>query len=180
MKRSAHLRLALMAAAIPAAVGGCDNPAITGDAMADGWQGTAVDCSTADLMRTDACKAELERMIATSPRYGSQQECEGAVGGECARTDESGQSAWIGPTTGFVSGFLLAQVLDEVGDAFERKRRHGYTGYGGGYRSSYPASTGRGSYPAADARQAPTRAITQSRSGFGSKSSARSSFGRGG
>ena len=169
MKRSAHLRLALVAA-IPVAAGGCDNPAITGDQAQD-WQGAAVDCSTAELMRTDSCKAELERMIATSPRFGTQQECEGAVGGACAQTDEGGQTAWIGPTTGFVSGFLMAQLLDEVGDAFERKRRYGSTGYGGGYRSSYPAVT-RNNYPAA-----PTRAITQSRSGFGSTSSARSSFG---
>lgn len=176
MKRSPHLRLVLMTTALPAALAGCDNPAITSDAAGQDWQGAAVDCSTAELMQTDACKAELERMIATSPRYGSQQDCEGAVGGACAQTDEGGQSAWIGPTTGFLGGFLLARALDDVGDAFERKRRYGSTGYGGGYRSSYP-STGRGSYPATGALPPPARAITQSRSGFGSTSSARSSFG---
>ena len=178
MKRSAHLRLVLLAAAIPAAVGGCDNPAVSGDAAATDWQGAAIDCSTADLMQTDACKAELERMIATAPRYGSQEDCEGSVGGACAQTAEGGQTAWIGPTTGFLGGFLLARALDDVGDAFERKRRYGSTGYGGGYRSSYPTITGRGGYPAtATTPPPPARAVTRSRSGFGSTSSARSSFG---
>lgn len=177
MKRSAHLRLALMAVAIPAAVGGCDNAAITGDTGPD-WQGAAIDCSTAELMQTDGCKAELERMIATSPRFGSEQECEGAVSGNCERTDEGGQTTWIGPTTGFFTGFLLARALDDVGDAFERKRRYGSTGYGGGYRSSYPDITRKGGYPVnAPAPPPPARAITKSRSGFGSTSSARSSFG---
>lgn len=176
MKRSSTLRLTLMTA-VPLALAGCDNPAITGDGSQD-WAGPAYDCSTAEYMQTEACKAELERMIATAPRFGTQGECEGAVGGQCAQTDEGGQSVWIGPTTGFITGFLLANALDEVGDAFERKRRYGHTGYGGGYRSSYPAYTGRGGYPATStAPMPPARAITQSRSGFGSTSSARSSFG---
>ena len=175
MKRSATLRLTLMTA-VPLALAGCDNPAITGDGASNDWAGPAYDCSTAEYMQTEACKAELERMIATAPRFGSQGECENAVGGNCAQTDESGQVAWIGPTTGFIGGFLLAQALDEVGDAFERKRRYGSTGYGGGYRSGYPSTTGRGT-TAATAPAPPARAITQSRSGFGSTSSARSSCG---
>lgn len=179
MKRSSKLHLALMAS-LPAVLAGCDNPAVNGDPGAPDWQGAAVDCSTAELMQTDACKAELERMIATSPRFGSRQDCESSVAGACAQTDEGGQTAWVGPTTGFLTGFLLARALDDVGDAFERKRRYGSTGYGGGYRSSYPAITGRGGYPVSAPPPPPARAITQSRSGFGSTSSARSSFGRGG
>lgn len=175
MKRSPHLRLALMAS-LPVVLTACDGSSVA-DQSAPDWQGAAVDCSTADLMRTDACKAELERMIATSPRFGSEQECEGAVGGACVQSDEGGNTTWIGPTTGFFTGFLLAQALDEVGDAFERKRRYGSTGYGGGYRSSYPGITGRGGYPVSAAPPPPTRAITRSRSGFGSSASARSSFG---
>ncbi|MFZ5655658.1 MAG: DUF1190 domain-containing protein [Pseudomonadota bacterium] len=180
MKRSSKLHLALMAS-LPAALSGCDNPAITGEQNPD-WQSAqvaqaAVDCSTAELMQTDACRAQLEQLLATSARYGSQQDCEQA-NGQCARIEDNGQSAWIGPVTGFVGGYLLAEALDEVGDAFERKRRYG-GGYRGGYRSggTYPSTTGRGSYPATTAPPPPTRAITQSRSGFGSTASARSSFG---
>lgn len=178
MKRSSHLRLALMVS-LPVVLTACDGPSVADQSTPD-WRGAAIDCSTADRMQTDACKAELERMIATSPRFGSQQECEGAVAGSCTKTDEGGHSTWVGPTTGFLGGFLLARALDDVGDAFERKRRYGTTGYGGGYRSSYPDITGRGGYPVSATPPPPTRAITKSRSGFGSSSSARSSFGRGG
>lgn len=174
MKRSSSLRLALMATALPAALGGCDNPAITGQPAPGDWQAQA-DCSTAELMRTEACEARLEALLANAPRYGSREDCE-LANGECAQIDENGRSAWIGPTMGFVGGYLLAEALDEVGDAFERKRRYG--GYRGGYRSgtAYP-STARG-MPSTDvAAPPPSRAITQSRSGFGSMSSARSSFG---
>lgn len=175
MKRSAHLRLALMAS-LPAAVAGCDNPAINGQPnQVQDWSQAAVDCSTAELMQTEDCKLQLESVLANSPRYGSQAECE-ATNGECAQIDENGQSAWIGPMGGFVTGYLLAQALDEVGDAFERKRRYNAGYRPGGYRS--PGTTGRSGYPTTGAAPPPpARAITQSRSGFGSTASARSSFG---
>ena len=171
MKRSSNLRLALMAT-LPAALAGCDNPAITGEQQAaQDWQ-AAVDCSTPDLMRTDACRTELENLLAGSPRYGSQAQCEGELGGACTQITEDGGNVWVGPLTGFVTGYLLSEAIDEIGDAYKYKRRAGYRDY-----RSYPR-TGRG-YPATtpSAPPPPTRAITQSRSGFGSTASARSSFG---
>lgn len=177
MKRSSNLRLALMASALPMAMTACDNPAITGDGAGQpGWDtpelGT-VDCTTAERMQTDACKAQLERLLDTSRRYGSQQDCE-LANAECAQVNENGNSPWIGPVGGFVSGMLLSQALNDLSG-----RRYN-AGYRGGYRTgNYPATTGRTTYPTAGAPPPapPARAITQSRSGFGSSSSARRSFG---
>ena len=190
MKRSSHLRLALMASALPAALTACDNPAVTGGQQNPGdWSAPAIsapaaassiDCSTAELMRTDACKAELERILDESPRYGSGEECRTASGGECQQVNQNGQSAWVGPMTGFIGGMILANVIDEIGDRHRRGYR--YAPYRGGYRGGYPANTGRGGYPTTSAPPPPpppTRAVTQSRSGFGSTSSARRSFGGG-
>lgn len=185
MKRSKHLRLALVAT-VPMALAGCDNPGITGAQGPDqDWSAaqvtqTGVDCSTAERMQTEDCRLELERVLAASPRYGSQGDCEGAMGAPCGKIDENGSAMWIGPVTGFVGGLLLAEALDEVGDAYARKRRYNAGYRAGGYRAGYPATTGRPGYPTTAAPPpAPTRAITESRSGFGSTSSARSSFGRG-
>ncbi|GAB2521874.1 DUF1190 domain-containing protein [Lysobacter humi (ex Lee et al. 2017)] len=186
MKRSKHLRLALVAT-VPMALAGCDNPGITGAQNADQDWGTAqvtqtgVDCSTAERMQTEDCKLELERVLAASPRYGSQGDCEGALGAPCGQVNENGSALWIGPVTGFVGGMLLAEALDEVGDAYARKRRYDAGYRAGGYRSGYPATTGRPGYPttATPPPAPPTRAISESRSGFGSTSSARNSFGRG-
>lgn len=178
MKRSSHLRLALIAT-VPVALTGCDNPAINGDAN-QGWEAPAVaaaastiDCSTTELMQTTACKAELERVLEESARYGSAEECKTNTGGECQQVTNNGQSAWMGPFTGFVGGMLLGNAIGSIGDYHRRGYRYGgYSGgYNGGYRQRvvYPANT--------PAPPPPTRAITQSRSGFGSTSAARRSFG---
>lgn len=172
MKRSSALRLSLLAAT-PLVLAGCDNPAITGkQAAQQDW--AVVDCSTAELMRTEACRTELENLLAGSPRYGSQSQCENELGGTCAQINEDGGNVWVGPMTGFMTGYLLSEVIDEIGDAYKVKRRAGYRDYRG---TRYPGN--RGTYPSTrpDAAPPPTRAITQSRSGFGSTSSARSSFG---
>lgn len=204
MKRSNTLRLTLMASALPLALTACDNPSINGQAalaemerqnelarieraaQASAAATPAVDCSSAELMQTKACKAELERLLTESPRFGTRDECLMATGNDCQQVHLDGQSAWIGPLVGFASGMILAEAIDEIGDAFERKRRYG-SPYrerhrSGSYPSSgsrYPATTSRSSYPTASAPPPPppTRAITQSRSGFGSTASARSSFG---
>lgn len=168
MKRSTHLRLALMAS-LPAVLTACDNPAITGQPQAL----APADCSTAERLQGEACQAELERLVETSARYGSREDCEQGVGGECEEVDSGGQRAWIGPTTGFLTGYLLRDALDRAGDRYERRRRAG--GYAGGYRDGYRTPP---PVPATTAPP-PDRAITQSRSGFGSSASARSSF-RGG
>lgn len=176
MKRSPHLRLALMASVLPAALTACDNPAITGTGGQPDWQSAdlaSVDCSTADRMQTDACNAKLEQLLDTSRRFGSQQDCE-AANTECAQVNENGSSPWIGPVGGFVGGMLLSQALNDMSG-----RRYN-AGYRGGYRTgNSPATTGRTNYPTAGAPPPPppARAITQSRSGFGSSSAARGSFG---
>ena len=177
MKRSTHLRLVLMASALPVALTACDNPTITGNqGVQPDWQAAdiaSVDCTTTERMQTDACKAQLERLLDTSRRYGSQQDCEQS-NTECAQVKENGGSPWIGPVTGFVGGMLLSQALNDLSG-----RRYN-AGYRGGYRTgNTPATTGRTTYPTAGAPPPPppTRAITESRSGFGSTSSARRSFG---
>lgn len=182
MKRSGSLRLTLLTGTLPLALTACDNPAINGQQDPNGdWQASQVetaapvDCSTVELMQTDACKADLERVLDESPKYGSGDECRAATGADCQQVRYNGQSTWMSPLTGFVGGMILSNLIDEIGDRHRRGYRYApYGSYRGGYRTAP-------SYPSAGAPPPPppTRAITQSRSGFGSTSSARSSFGRG-
>lgn len=192
MKRSGSLRLTLMASALPLALTACDNPAITGEQnyQDQSWAmepsavaaAPAIDCSTTELMQTDACKAELERIMDESPRYSSREECAGATGNDCQQVRYNGESRWISPLTGFLAGMVLSDLLDDIGDRHRRGYRYSSSPYRDRYRSnptpsSYPSSR-PSSYPsAAPSAPPPSRAITTSRSGFGSSSAARSSFG---
>lgn len=179
MKRSTNLKLTLMAAAVPAALAGCEPPPPTGAVV------TSVEnCVATASMTLEQCQAARSEALAkhsqVAPRFQSAAECDQQFG-NCTPVQENGQSFYIPPMTGFLIGYAL-------GGGFNR----GY-GYGGGaplyreYRtgdyikpSGDVAANRPGTVTGARGNTAtPARAITVSRSGFGSRSAARSSFGGG-
>lgn len=155
MKRSPHLRLSLMAAALPFAAGGCDNPAING-AQADWGEPPPAECATEAGMRSEACLGALDRALAGAPRYPSKGDCDTAENADCVPLDDGTTRAWIPPLAGFVGGMLFAEVIDEIGDAYRKGHRRPYRAYHGASR--YPAGS------------TVARGDTRSRSGFGTSS----------
>ncbi|MDQ3205224.1 MAG: DUF1190 domain-containing protein [Pseudomonadota bacterium] len=182
MKRSANLKLTLMAAAMPAALVGCEPPQPTGAVV------TSVEnCVATASMTLEQCQAarvEAETKHAqVAPRFESAAECNQQFG-ECTAVQENGQNRWIPPMGGFLIGYALAGGLD---------RNRGAYGYAGGAPLYREYRTGDYVKPSGDvaanrpgtvtgargSTATPARAITVSRSGFGSRSAARSSFGGG-
>lgn len=184
MKRSAHLRLSLMAMAAPLTMTGCDS-APTGSVVQSLAECTALGQVTAAECELAYTHAQTEhRRVA--PRFESQGDCDKQFG-SCETVDEYGRAFWIPPMAGFLVGY-----------AATRRDHDDYAGGGGSYLYRYRGSAPlyrersgafyntRGDKVArklgpvrakADAIYSPARAVTVSRSGFGSTASARSSFG---
>lgn len=176
MKRSRALSLSLMAA-VPALLTACDG----GGGAADYARGAGeLWCADAAAMFEPECKAALAQAVDTAPTYADQQQCQLENGEGCVEVNRNGENRWIGPIAGFVGGMVLAEAIDELGDAYKVRRRHAYSYPVGGYRRGYNTPAYR-SYPtrpvSAPPPVPPSRAVTMSRSGFGSSSAARSSFG---
>lgn len=184
MKRSAHLRLTLMALAVPVATVGCDS-APTGTVVhslagcANSRDVTAADCEM-------AYRNALSEHARVAPRFANRSDCDAQFGACEPMTDEYRSSYWVPPMAGFLVGYAATR-RDDIGG-----------GSGGGYLYRYRGSTPlyrerKGDYyntrgdrvatgpgqvrGKADAIYSPARAVTVSRSGFGSTASARSSFG---
>lgn len=184
MKRSAHLRLSLMAIAVPVATAGCDS-APTATVMrsladcADSREVTRAECEL-------AYRNALSEHARVAPRFDRQADCDAQFGACTQATGDYGATFWVPPMAGFLVGYAATRRDDDA------------AGGSGGYLYRYRGSTPlyrdrRGDYynprgdrvarapgpvrAKADAIHTPARAITVSRSGFGSSASARSSFG---
>ena len=185
MKRSTNLRLTLMAAAIPVALAGCEPAPPTGQVL-----GSVSDCDYQTDVDPQQCRAEYDKAKAeherVAPRFDSNAACNDQFGNCTPVTNERGQTSWMPPMTGFLLGYM-------AGDLMKPRGGGGYYRVGGSsplyrdYRSGdylKPSGDVASDRPGKVTGKAgnttpPARAITVSRSGFGSSSAARSSFGGG-
>jgi len=177
MKRSRNLRLSLMAVAIPAGLMGCEPSQPTGvvlNSIEDcrAQQVDVVQCESA----YNQARAEHARV---APRFDDQVQCTQDFG-NCEAVQEEGRTSYIPPMGGFLLGYALGGGLNSNGNRgiaggapLYRDARGGYMNSSGDAVSRQPGTvTGRRGSIAP-----PARAITVSRSGFGSSSAARGSFG---
>ena len=176
-KRSTHLRLTLMAVAMPAGLAGCAGEP-TGVVLnsIDDCQGQQVEVAQCQAAYRDAVAKHQK----VAPRFEDRVQCD-AEFGQCEAVRENGQTAYTPPMGGFLMGYLVGNALGGGGyrgvaggaPLYRDYRSGGYLNAGGDAVSRQPgAVTGkRGSIAT------PARAVTVSRSGFGSRSAARGSFG---
>ncbi|MBP1473425.1 DUF1190 domain-containing protein [Frateuria sp. MAH-13] len=184
MKRSSHLRLTLMAATLPAALAGCDTGPATGTVLR-----SVDDCPTVKDVPTAQCQAAYQTALAEhqrlAPRFHDWNDCYQQFGACSPVVNDGVVSYYVPPMAGFLLGYAAARRNDDRGYAYS------YSGHsiplyrdrsGDFYKPSGDYVSGRSGTVKGNAGHAtaPTRAITVSRSGFGSSSAARSSFGRGG
>lgn len=192
MKRSAHLRLTLMAASLPAALTACDSSTPTGEVVA-----SLSDCDKVTDISPAECRAEyakaLEEHQRIAPRFDSESQC-AAQFGHCNPT---GLGSFIPPMSGFLLGYAASSLLNSS-QCDRYPDRPGCRSNNGGYRQVLTRSPlyrdyRSGGYVRPDGgtiadrpgqvfdrsatKPPPARAIAVSRSGFGSSSAARSSFG---
>jgi len=186
MKRSRNLKLTIMALSLPAALLGCDEGPPTGTVLS-----SVEDCSHIEGISLEQCIASHEKAksehLRVAPRFDSATECNQQFGA-CEVIEEQRQIQWIPPMTGFLIGYV-------AGGGFNR-RRDEQGGYGphvvsgasplyrdyqsGEYLKPNGDSAGNRTGNVTGSRgnaATPARAITISRSGFGSSAGARSSFG---
>ncbi|MGH8031451.1 MAG: DUF1190 domain-containing protein [Luteimonas sp.] len=180
MKRSRHLTLTLMAASVPVMLAGCDDGPPTGAVLSSVEQCTSTADATAEECRAAYANAAAQHEK-LAPRFDDPAQCNEQFG-NCSRTRDETGNHWIPPMTGFLLGYAL-------GGMGSGARYGGSSPLYRDYRSGdYVKPSGdvaaNRTGPVTGARgntAPPVRAITVSRSGFGSSAAARSSFGgRGG
>ncbi len=148
------------------------------------------DCADNTSLTVEQCELAYQQAVMESsqsaPKYIDQNDCETDHGFNNCRQDSNG---WFMPA---LAGFVIAEVIDEVGDAMER--RH----YSPVYRNrdrdlvmsdgSSVAYGGSGQYTIGKGTNKPKPVVkkpqpkatkTLSRGGFGSTASAKSSWGGG-
>jgi uncharacterized protein YgiB involved in biofilm formation len=192
MKRSRALTLVLMAPA-PLLLAGCNEPAPAEQLVRKGFYTDIAACEK-DGNAHDVCQRALDNAnqanAANAPKYKTKEECI-AEFGELCREREHEAGFW----SPLMTGFLISQLLSPGRPAsffdaapiyrlrsgqyaqYDDNQRSGY-GSGGGYYGG--GSSAGGATPASSYRPvdiAPNRAVTVSRSGFGSVAAARSGWG---
>ena len=179
MKRSQNLKLVLMAAAVPLALAACDSEP-TGQVL------TSVDqCNSQTEVPAEECRQAYQSALAEhqklAPRFDDKVECDQEFN-NCTAVEENGRTHYNPPMGGFLMGYLVASTLGGrggygVGGAspLYRDNRGGYYKPGGDYVGDRVGNVSgkRGN------TALPARAMTVSRSGFGSSASARGGFGGG-
>lgn len=145
------------------------------------------DCVSSTSLNEMECQAAYQQAVedaqSTAPRYTSERDCVNEFG-NCERNGN-----FFVP---FMTGYIVSEIIDEVGDAYERKHRykHSYPAYlysgGGRYRNKIMTSDGfvvgspgQRSYKMSRESLKPKPAVTRtiSRGGFGAAASAKSNWG---
>lgn len=182
MKRSRALTLVLMAP-VPVLLAGCDDT--SQDMTKKGFYTDIAACEK-DGNAHDVCQRAMDSAnqahAANAPKFKTKEECIAEFGDLCREREH--ESGFWSP---LMTGFLLSQLFSpgrpvSYIDSYPiyHLRNGGYTQYdpsggtfGGGGYTSYGSSAG--SYHSVSVT--PNRAVTVSRSGFGSVASARSGWG---
>ena len=147
---------------------------------------TVEKCIESQQLPEGACKAEFDKALAahqnSAPRFTDQASCETDFGaGRCVSYNSSGQSFFIP----LMAGYMLASITNAgssyryggYGSTYSQPLYRTRTDYGSNYRTAdnYQVSSNGGKSSIPQSVSAPqTRAVTMSRSGFGSTASARS------
>ncbi|WP_395342199.1 DUF1190 domain-containing protein [Ningiella sp. W23] len=179
-KRSRHFVLAPISLAVLSACSGSSEEEVKFVSSVD-------DCTNTTSLSEDQCQAAYEQALtdanSTAPRYQYQRDCE-AEFGNCQQS-----GSFFIP---FMTGYIVSEVIDEVGDSLERKRRYNYSypaylySGSGRYRNKIMTadgfvvgSPGQRSYRVPREAVKPKPAVTRtiSRGGFGSSASAKSNWG---
>lgn len=194
MKRSRTLTLVLMAPA-PLLLAGCDNA--PDEQVRKGFYTDIAACQ-ADGNAADVCQrahdAAEKSNVANAPKFKTKEECIAEFGDLCRERVEQAGSSGAGFWSPLMTGFLISQLLSpgrpSYFDAspiyrlrsgqyaqFDDDRRNGFGGGGGGYYGSYSSGGGSATRSYRSVDITPNRAVTVSRSGFGSVAAARSGWG---
>ncbi|MFC4821111.1 DUF1190 domain-containing protein [Dokdonella ginsengisoli] len=193
MKRSRQLAL-LAVAQTPWALVGCGAQDAQPQAMTKQGFYTSVEACERDGNSAELCRRASQAADTAStndaPRYKSKADCIAEYGDLCTEKREASGGFWMPLMTGFMLSQMLSPgraptYLDSnpiyrtrAGQYTEayRDRDRGGGGYvgGGTYGTSARAGDGTRMRPV---DIAPNRAVTMSRSGFGSASAARSGWG---
>ena len=121
MRRSRHVTTLLLGSAL-AALTGCSDPEQEARVFSD-----VATCIASGLGQED-CDAAFQAARAEhpllAPRYPTEETCEAEVGeGACERVEPRSDGGFVAPYfIPLMTGFLIAEVLDEAGDALKRKR----------------------------------------------------------
>lgn len=188
-KRSADLRLVLMAAAVPVAIAGCESEP-TGRLFQ-----SVEECTIEGEIDVDECRSAYDTALAqhrdSAPRFESEYDCNAQFGG-CERLDRGwggSGTAYTPPFGGFLVGYYAGQLIDIDGKKKKRYRTSGVLPMYRDFRSGEylkPNGDSVGRSPGlvrgdAGRTTGVARGQTVSRGGFGStassSSSSRSSFG---
>lgn len=178
MKRSAHLRLTLMATAIPATLAGCSHGPATGAVVQSVDECRALPT----YISSEDCQAAYQQALVQSrlygPRFTNGSQCNDQFG-DCQADGPSGGVTYYRPRMGgFLVGYrhngnVLAGYDGHSAALFRDRSGTFFTSEGD------VVSRQTGAVHGARGRASPpTRAVTVSRRGFGSASAVRSSFGR--
>lgn len=178
MKRSPTVRLLLMGAA-PVLLTACEAQE---EAV---LYKDVTECVAGARLTEDQCKAAFDHAKAeherVAPRYTSQSDCETDFGsGKCQVVNQGAGIQFIP----LMAAYALGYYAGRPNYYQSQPLYYSYTSYGssGGFVNSggQPISRTTGSATVArSAMAAPTRAVTMSRSGFGSSSSAKGGWGGG-
>lgn len=179
MKRSRFLKLAVLGAA-PMLLAGCEEerPAIVYESVEACISAAQIPEQTC---REDYARAEVQH-AATAPRYYSSRDCEADFGaGQCAQSRQSG-----GLFMPFMTGYMIASLMQGGGNNWYSSpgshssqplyRTNGSSTWRTADNTQIGNRSGATNVPASSAKPA-TRAVTMSRSGFGSSASARGGWG---
>jgi uncharacterized protein YgiB involved in biofilm formation len=176
MKRSKTAALLLMSAA-PLLLTACDSESPAREGLY-----TSVEACTAQTNDSYTCqqayaKAE-QQAVATAPRFANREECEASYGKEkCAERSDGASHSFFGP---LMTGFFLSQMLSRngapmngfnSGPAFRDSSGNWQRPATGGARGSVYRGSNRTAMVPISAT--PNRAVTTSRSGFGSSGHSR-------
>jgi uncharacterized protein YgiB involved in biofilm formation len=179
-KRSSNLRLTLMAVAMPAGLVACDTEP-TGVVLR-----SIEDCRAqqVDVAQCEAAYREAQAKHAqVAPRFEDRVQCQ-ADFGTCEVVQENGRTSYVPPMGGFLLGYALGGGFSNNGYRGVAGGAPLYRDYRGGYINAGGTAVSRQTGPVTGRRGSiatPQRAITVSRSGFGSRAAARGAFGsRGG
>jgi len=185
MKRSRALTLVLMAPA-PLMLAGCDNA--PDETLRKGFYTDVAACEK-DGNAADVCQRAFDNANkaneANSPKYKTKDECIAEFGDLCrervVHDGGSESSVW----TPLMAGFLISQLMSPrypsgyyESAPIYRFRSGQYTQYGdGGGFGGGVSGGGSSTHSYHSVNITPNRAVTVSRSGFGSVAAARSGWG---
>lgn len=185
-RKAARLR-PLAAAIAGASLAGCGQ-----DTEQVHFVSSPEECAANTALSLAQCQSAYQKALAeaqqTAPRYGRLEDCVADFGLDACREYQT-------PSAGhyfmpFMAGWVVSEIIDEVGDAYERRAYRPVFQYRkrDGSRALVTATGARLTYGGYGAYRAPSKAITKqapkvtrtiSRGGFGSKAAAKSHWGGG-